>query len=107
MRLDQNDNPAEPKRKTYWYHRFPAIGSGMFGTVIAALAVEGYWDTHPDFKPAAAFLFLLCLSAIFSYLAHWIFVLHPRELDKRLENERRRHNADSDPGRTFPPLDPR
>jgi preprotein translocase subunit SecY len=108
MRNIHQDHESEQQsgRSTHWYDRIPVISSSLYGTVIAAALVGTYLGHNPDTRPVVGLLFFVCLSVIISYLWHWVFLLHPRDVAKRIEGEQSVHKKGSEAGPNVPPIHP-
>ena len=104
--IHHDHEPEQSERKTYWYNRIPVISSSLYGTVIAGALVGTYLGRNPDTTPVVGVLFFACLAVIISYLWHWVFLLHPRDVGKRIEEEHSVHKKGSESGPNVPPIHP-
>ena len=58
------------------------------GTLWAAAAAGLVVKLWPGSSPLPLFLlFFIILAPIFSFLTHWLFVLHPRAIERKLKKE--------------------
>ena len=68
--------------------RIQLVASCLFGTVIAAGAAGLIVSLWPNLARMTVFLGLLVVFApMFSFVGHWLFILHSDQIAKKLEDE--------------------